>query len=194
MIAPIHGRRPASGCSTSAERLHSCIIGDRYNSSARPRYGVTMSEHRATIEWAGGASAGDFLKLRYTREHRWTFDGGLVVEASSSPSVVPVPWSNPSGVDPEEAYVASISSCHMLTFLFVAAKAGFAVASYRDEAVGVMVKNDHGAAWISKVTLAPRILYAGDKQPSADELAKLHHAAHDGCFIANSVKTEIVVA
>jgi len=153
-----------------------------------------MSEHRATIEWAGGATATDFLKLRYTREHRWTFDGGVEVLASASPSVVPAPWSNPRGVDPEEAYVASISSCHMLTFLFVAAKGGFAVASYRDEAVGVMTKTSAGVAWISKVTLVPNITYAGDKQPTADELAKLHHAAHEGCFIANSVKTEIVVA
>src|SRR5215468_4150584 len=153
-----------------------------------------MSEHRATIEWAGGATAGDFLKLRFTREHRWTFDGGVEVVASASPSVVPAPWSNPRGVDPEEAYVASISSCHMLTFLFVAAKAGFAVASYRDEAVGVMTKTPAGVAWVSRVTLSPRITYAGDRQPTAEELAKLHHAAHEGCFIASSVKTEIVVA
>ena len=153
-----------------------------------------MSEHRATIEWAGGAAAADFLRLRYTRAHRWTFDGGLSVDASSSPSVVPAPWSNPAGVDPEEAFVASISSCHMLTFLFVAAKAGFAVASYRDDAVGAMAKNERGAAWVAKVTLSPRITYAGDKQPTTEELAKLHHAAHDGCFVANSVKTEIVVA
>lgn len=153
-----------------------------------------MSEHRATIEWAGGAAAGDFLKLRYTREHRWTFDGGAVVEASASPSVVPAPWSNPRGIDPEEAFVAAISSCHMLTFLFVAARAGFAVASYRDEAVGAMTRTAAGVAWISRVTLSPKISYAGDRQPTADELAKLHHAAHEGCFIASSVKTEIVVA
>jgi organic hydroperoxide reductase OsmC/OhrA len=153
-----------------------------------------MSEHRATIEWTGGVAAGDFLRLRYTRAHRWTFDGGLTVDASSSPSVVPAPWSNPAGVDPEEAFVASIASCHMLTFLFVAAKAGFAVASYRDDAVGVMAKNERGAAWVSQVTLSPQIVYAGDKQPTAEELARLHHAAHDGCFIANSVKTEIVIA
>jgi organic hydroperoxide reductase OsmC/OhrA len=153
-----------------------------------------MSEHRATIEYAGGATAADFVKLRYTREHRWTFDGGVEVPASASPSVVPAPWSNPKGVDPEEAYVAAISSCHMLTFLFVAAKAGFAVASYRDEAVGVMTRTAAGVAWVSRVTLSPRIAYAGDKQPTADELAALHHAAHEGCFIASSVKTEIVVA
>ena len=152
-----------------------------------------MSEHRATIEWTGGASPGDFLKLRFSREHRWTFDGGLVVEASASPSVVPAPWSNPRGVDPEEAYVAAISSCHMLTFLFAASKAGFTVAHYRDEAVGVMTRTAQGASWISRVTLSPRITYA-DKEPTAEELAHLHHGAHDGCFIANSVKTEIVIA
>ncbi|HEX3476991.1 MAG TPA: OsmC family protein [Kofleriaceae bacterium] len=153
-----------------------------------------MSEHRASIEWAGGATAGDFLKLRYTREHRWTFDGGVEVLASSSPSVVPAPWSNPRGVDPEEAYVAAISSCHMLTFLFVAARAGFAIASYRDDAVGVMTRTPAGVAWISRVTLSPTITYAGDRRPTAEELATLHHAAHEGCFIASSVKTEIVVA
>ena len=153
-----------------------------------------MSEHRATIEWAGGAAAADFLKLRYTREHRWTFDGGAVVEGSSSPSVVPAPWSNPRAVDPEEAFVAAISSCHMLTFLFVAARAGFAIESYRDEAIGVMSKTAEGVAWVSKVTLSPVIRYAGNRVPDAGELAKLHHDAHAGCFIANSVKTEIVIA
>ena len=136
----------------------------------------------------------DFARGRYSREHRWTFDGGIEVEASASPSVVPAPWSNPRGVDPEEAYVAAISSCHMLTFLFAASKAGFTVTHYRDEAVGVMTKTPQGVAWVSRVTLAPRITYAGDKQPTADDVARLHHAAHEGCFIASSVKTEIVVA
>lgn len=153
-----------------------------------------MSEHRATIEWMGSASPGDFVKGRYSRVHRWTFDGGVVVDASPSPSVVPAPWSNPEHVDPEEAYVASISSCHMLTFLFVAAKAGFTVTHYRDEAVGVMTKSPQGKAWISRVTLAPTICYAGDRSPTAGEVAHLHHAAHEGCFIASSVKTEILVA
>jgi organic hydroperoxide reductase OsmC/OhrA len=152
-----------------------------------------MSEHRATIEWTATASAEDFQKGRYSREHRWTFDGGASVDASSSPSVVPAPWSNPRCVDPEESFVAAISSCHMLTFLFVAAKAGFVVAHYRDEAIGVMTKTAQGVAWISRVTLAPQITYTGDKQPTPEELAKLHAAAHHGCFIANSVKTEIVV-
>jgi len=152
-----------------------------------------MSEYRVTVDWTGNASPADFLKGRYSREHRWAFDGGIVVAASSSPSVVRTPWSNPSNVDPEEAFVASISSCHMLTFLYLAAKAGFVVASYRDDAIGVMTRTTGGVEWVSRVTLMPRIDYAGD-QPTADQLAELHHAAHHDCFIANSVKTEIVVA
>lgn len=152
-----------------------------------------MSEHRATIEWTAAVSPEEFRKGRYSRAHRWTFDGGVTVDGSSSPTVVPLPWSNPAHVDPEEAYVASISSCHMLTFLYVAAKAGFAITAYRDEAVGVMTRTAQGVAWVSRVTLAPKIRY-GDREPTADELAHLHHAAHEGCFIANSVKTEIVVA
>jgi organic hydroperoxide reductase OsmC/OhrA len=151
-----------------------------------------MSEYRTTIEWTTAASPAEFLKGRYSREHRWTFDGGVVVEASSSPSVVRVPWSNPANVDPEEAFVASISSCHMLTFLYLASRAGFAVTHYRDDAVGVMTRTPAGLEWVSRVTLAPKITYA-DKQPTADELAHLHHESHDQCFIANSVKTEIVV-
>ena len=152
-----------------------------------------MGEYRATIAWRLTDGA-DFKKGRYSREHEWVFDGGLRVPASPSPSVVPAPWSNPANVDPEEAFVASISSCHMLTFLFVAAKAGFAIESYRDEAVGVMSKTAEGVAWVSKVTLSPVIRYTGNRVPDADELAKLHHDAHAGCFIANSVKTEIVIA
>jgi organic hydroperoxide reductase OsmC/OhrA len=153
-----------------------------------------MSNHRATIEWTCSAPAADFLKGRYSREHTWTFDGGQVVPASSSPSVVPAPWSNPTGIDPEEAFVASISSCHMLTFVWLAGKAGFAVAQYRDEAVGTTTKNERGAVWVNRVTLSPQITYAGERAPTAEELARLHHAAHEGCFIANSVKTEIVVS
>lgn len=153
-----------------------------------------MADHRATITWQGSATPADFMKGKYSREHAWAFDGGITVLASPSPSVVPAPWSSSAHVDPEEAYVASVASCHMLTFLYVAAKAGFAVASYRDEAVGVMTKNERGVPWVSTITLTPAITYAGDKQPTAEELATLHHAAHDGCFIANSVKTEIVVA
>jgi organic hydroperoxide reductase OsmC/OhrA len=150
-----------------------------------------MAEHQATIRWKN--TSAEFLKGRYSREHTWTFDGGLTVPASPSPSVVPTPWSNPANVDPEEAYVAAISSCHMLTFLFLAAKQGFEIASYDDEAVGVMTKNERGVAWISKVTLHPKIVYTGTKQPTPADETHLHHQAHEQCFIANSIKTEVVV-
>ena len=108
--------------------------------------------------------------------------------------MVPKPWSEPGNVDPEEAFVASIASCHMLTFLFVAGRKGFAVESYRDEAVGHMTKNQRGVPWVSTVELHPEIVYGGDKRPSAAELAQLHHEAHEQCFIANSIKTEVKVA
>ncbi len=115
-----------------------------------------MSEHKATITWK--RTSPDFLKGKYSREHSWTFDGGLTIPASPSPSVVPVPYSNPAHVDPEEAYVASISSCHMLTFLFIASQQGFQVDSYEDEAIGAMTKNEKGVPWVSSVTLNPESL------------------------------------
>jgi organic hydroperoxide reductase OsmC/OhrA len=150
-----------------------------------------MADHKATIHWTNNGP--DFLKGRFSREHSWTFDGGLTVVASSSPSVVPVPMSNPAGVDPEEAFVASLSSCHMLTFVWLAGKAGFLVESYRDEATGVMAKNERGGFWVSKVTLRPQIVWGGDRRPTAEDLDRLHHRAHEECFIANSVKTAVTV-
>lgn len=150
-----------------------------------------MSEHKATIDWT--RTGPDFAKGRYSREHTWSFDGGVTVAASPSPAVVPVPWSNPANVDPEEAFVAAIASCHMLTYLWVASRAGFTVDNYRDAAVGVMTKNERGVPWVSLVTLRPEIRYSGEKQPTADEIAHLHHLAHEQCFIANSVKTEVKV-
>jgi organic hydroperoxide reductase OsmC/OhrA len=150
-----------------------------------------MSEHKATISWK--RTSPEFLKGKYSREHSWTFDGGLTIPASPSPSVVPAPYSNPAHVDPEEAYVASISSCHMLTFLYLASKQGFQVDSYEDEAVGLMSKNEKGAAWVSSVTLNPKITYSGGKLPAPEDEAQLHHLAHEQCFIANSVKTTIAV-
>lgn len=150
-----------------------------------------MSEHKAIIEWTRRDEG--FLRGKYSREHTWTFDGGLSVPASPSPSVVPAPYSNPANVDPEEAFVASISSCHMLTFLYVAGRQGFQVDSYLDEAVGVMGKNEHGVPWVSEVTLKPRIVFSGEKLPSQAEQEHLHHLAHEQCFIANSVKTRIKV-
>ena len=151
-----------------------------------------MGEHRATIQWTTSAPATDFAKGHYSREHTWHFDGGATVAASSSPSVVPAPWSSATAVDPEEAFVASLSSCHMLTFLYVAMKAGFAITSYRDDAVGTMAKESGKTPWISHVKLSPVVSY-GDKRPTAEEEAKLHHAAHEGCFIAHSVKTVVTV-
>lgn len=150
-----------------------------------------MSDHKATITWK--RTSPDFLKGKYSREHSWTFDGGLTIPASPSPSVVPTPYSNPANVDPEEAYVASISSCHMLTFLYLASKQGFIVDSYTDEAVGTMTKNEKGVSWVSLVTLHPQIIYSGEKLPTQADEEHLHHLAHEQCFIANSVKTEITV-
>jgi organic hydroperoxide reductase OsmC/OhrA len=115
------------------------------------------------------------------------------VPASASPSVVPAPYSNPANIDPEEAFVASVSSCHMLTYLHVARQAGFQIDSYEDEAVGEMTKNERGVPWISVVTLNPKIVYAGDKHPTLVQEEQLHHKAHDGCFISQSIKTEVKV-
>lgn len=150
-----------------------------------------MSEHKATITWK--RTSPEFLKGKYSREHSWTFDGGLTVPASPSPSVVPAPYSNPACVDPEEAFVASISSCHMLTFLYLASQQGFQVDSYKDEAVGTMTKSEKGVPWISLVTLHPKIEYSGGKLPTPADEERLHHLAHEQCFIANSVKTEVKV-
>ncbi len=148
-------------------------------------------EHTATISWK--RSGPDFVKGKFSREHTWTFDGGVTVPASPSPSVVPAPWSNAAHVDPEEAFVASIASCHLLTLLWVASREGFQADSYEDHAAGVMTRNERGVPWVSKVTLRPRIAWSGEKQPAPADLERLHHLAHDQCFIANSVKTEIVV-
>jgi organic hydroperoxide reductase OsmC/OhrA len=150
-----------------------------------------MSEHKATIEWKNGGP--DLLKGRYSRVHRWSFDGGATVEASASPSVVPAPYSSAAAVDPEEAFVASISSCHMLTYVWLASRKGFQVDSYHDHAVGVMTKNEGGVPWVSKITLRPAIVYGGDKRPTPEDEEHLHHAAHEQCFISQSVKTEVVV-
>jgi len=150
-----------------------------------------LASHKATIHWKN--TSDQFLKGKYSREHTWTFDGGAVIPASPSPSVVPTPYSNPANVDPEEAFVASLSSCHMLTFLYLAGRKGFLVDSYDDEAVGLLEKNERNVPWVSTVTLNPRIVYGGDKRPTTEEEESLHHDAHEQCFIANSVKTHIVV-
>ena len=151
-----------------------------------------MHKHEARVTWTRGANE-KFTDIRFSRVHEWAFDGGIAVRASASPSVVPPPLSAADAVDPEEALVASTSSCHMLYFLFFAAKRGFVVERYDDQAFGVLEKNQSGKMFMSRITLRPHVAFSGDKVPSADELAALHHSAHDECFIANSLKTEIAV-
>jgi organic hydroperoxide reductase OsmC/OhrA len=148
-----------------------------------------MAEHLATIVWR---SDGGFREGRYSRAHSWRFDGGAVVPASASPDVVPRPMSDPAGVDPEEALVASASACHMLWFLHLARDSGLDVAAYRDQARGTMAKDDRGRMAMTRIVLRPEIEFAGDP-PDAEALAGLHHDAHERCFIANSLRTEIVV-
>ena len=150
-----------------------------------------MSTYTATIRWSRTAD-GDFLKGQYSRAHEWAFDGGHAMLASASPHVVPAPWSDPQGVDPEEAFVASLSSCHMLFFLDFARRAGFVVNDYVDEAEGVLEKRADGKMAMTKVTLRPRVEFAGNA-PGAGDMADLHHRAHEACFIANSVTTEVTV-
>lgn len=152
-----------------------------------------MAEYKATIHWQCTSSSAEFLKGRYSREHTWTFDGGVTVPASPAPSSVPAPWSNPASVDPEEAFVAAVSSCHMLTFLFLACKAGFQVDRYEDEASGVMTKNERGVRWVSRIVLRPKIVYGRDHLPTAAEVDRLHRLSHEQCYIANSIRTEVVV-
>jgi organic hydroperoxide reductase OsmC/OhrA len=148
-----------------------------------------MSRHIARLNWR---SDGEFVSGRYSRRHEWHFDGGAIVPASSSPDVVPVPMSDGAGVDPEEALVASAASCHMLWFLSLAQAAGLEVESYSDSAEGEMGRIAPGRTAITRIVLRPEIAFAG-RQPSAEELAKLHHEAHERCFIANSLKSEIIV-
>ena len=148
-------------------------------------------EYRATISWRRQESE-DFAKGRYSRAHEWRFDGGTILAASASPSVVPAPFSREDAVDPEEAFVASLSSCHMLTFIDIARRAGIVVDSYEDEAVGTMERIAPGKMSITLVTLRPRIAFQG-ATPDPGKLDELHHQAHEACFTANSVKTEIVI-
>ena len=145
--------------------------------------------HTATVTWERGDQA--FLDNRYSRRHVIRFDGGAQVPGSSSPHVMKPPLSDPSAVDPEEMFVASLSSCHMLWFLSLAAKKRWRVDRYEDEAEGVMEKNADGRVAITRVTLRPAVEFSGDKIPSREEIAQLHHEAHEECFIASSVKSDV---
>jgi len=146
-----------------------------------------------TIWRRGDTSPEDFVGRRYSRRHRLRFDGGIEVPGSSSPHVVPLPYSDAAAVDPEEAFVSALSSCHMLWFLDVASRAGFCVDRYADAATGVMKKNEAGQLAMTSVVLHPAVEFSGPKTPSREEVERLHHAAHDACFIANSVKTAVRV-
>jgi organic hydroperoxide reductase OsmC/OhrA len=149
-------------------------------------------EYAATVTWQRREGE-KFTDNRYRRGHTWRFDGGVSVLASSSPSVVPVPLSDAGAVDPEEAFVASLSSCHMLFFLFHAAKKGFVVERYEDAAVGVMGKNAQGRTAMTRVSLRPAIVWGADRKPTAEELHAMHEQSHHDCYIANSVTTEVVI-
>lgn len=146
--------------------------------------------YRATVTWRLGDDE-EFARGRYSRGHLWRFDGGVEVPASASPQVVPKPYAPEDAVDPEEAFIASLSACHMLTFLDLARRAGHVVVSYEDEAEGEMTRNAEGRFWIERVTLRPRIAFADAGRPDASDLERLHDAAHEHCFIANSVLTEV---
>lgn len=151
-----------------------------------------MQQFEASLAWERGDQ--DFAGQRYSRAHEWQFDGGLRVPASSSPLSVPLPMSDPANLDPEEALVAAVSSCHMLFFLSIAAQRGFIVDRYRDHALGLLDRNAEGKMAMTRITLRPAIAFSGARLPDAAALAAIHHAAHDKCYIANSLKTDIVIA
>lgn len=148
-----------------------------------------MAEYKSVVIWKREGAV--FTDNRYSRGHRWLFDGGVEVPASASPHVVPLPLSVAEAVDPEEAFVVSLSSCHLLWFLSLAAGRGWVVDSYRDEAVGLMGKDAGGGIAMLRVTLRPEVDFGGDHRPTADEIIALHHEAHERCFIARSVKTDV---
>ena len=148
-----------------------------------------MSTYTAEIHWQRDGQP--FTDRRYRRHHRWRFDGGLDLPASSSPQVVPLPMSDAAAVDPEEAFVASLSSCHLLWFLDFASRAGWVVDDYTDAASGVLAKDADGRLAMTRVTLRPAVRFGGERRPDAAEIARLHHATHEACFIANSVRTDV---
>ncbi|MDC8760181.1 OsmC family protein [Janthinobacterium fluminis] len=151
-----------------------------------------MQQFTATLLWERGRQ--EFTDQRYSRAHEWRFDGGLRVPASSSPLSVPLPMSDPAAVDPEEALVAAASSCHMLFFLSIAAQRGFTVDRYQDHAVGALGRGADGRMAMTRITLRPAIAFSGAPVPDAAALAAIHHLAHEKCYIANSLKADVVIA
>jgi organic hydroperoxide reductase OsmC/OhrA len=151
-----------------------------------------MASYEAIVKWER-AKDEPFIDQRYSRRHHWLFDGGADILASSSPHSVRIPYSDPAAVDPEEALVAALSSCHMLFFLWFAARRGFAVASYTDKAIGEMGREPSGKEWIKRVTLRPEVVFDGDKRPTEADVREMHHQSHEACYIANSVRSEILI-
>ena len=150
-----------------------------------------MSKYFAKINWVRDSHE-SYIDNKYSRGHEWIFNGGVVMQASSSPHVGPLPCSFEENVDPEEAFLASLSGCHMLFFLSIAAKRKYIVDSYMNNAVGIMEKDNDSKISMTKVILKPHAKFSGDKQPTIEQLEKMHHQSHELCFIANSVKTEVV--
>jgi organic hydroperoxide reductase OsmC/OhrA len=150
-----------------------------------------MQQFEAQIHWQRGSQA--FSDNRYSRAHQWQFDGGLQVPCSSSPLSVPLPMSDAGAIDPEEALVAALSSCHMLFFLSFAAQRGLIVDAYRDDAVGVMDRNAAGKKALTLITLRPAIAFGGERQPGRAEIEAIHHDAHEQCYIANSIRADVVI-
>ena len=151
-----------------------------------------MTDYVATVKWERGGDE-KFTDNRYSRVHEWEFDGGVTVRASASPHVVREPVSSAEAVDPEEALVAALSSCHMLWFLSIASGRGFVVDRYEDHAIGTMGPNAEGRIAMTKVVLRPTVRWTGAKVPDAAESAEMHETAHHACYIANSVKTDVRV-
>ncbi|PKF79579.1 peroxiredoxin [Vibrio sp. vnigr-6D03] len=151
-----------------------------------------MTTHHATIRWQKSENQ-TFTDSQFSRAHSWEFDGGLCLQASSSPLVIPSPLSDETAVDPEEAYVATLSSCHMMAFLAIAAKRKYVVEHYEDKAFGILSEGEDGKQWVSNVSLNPNVVFSGSKIPTPEQLQKLHVMAHKNCFIANSVKSKIEI-
>lgn len=150
-----------------------------------------LAHHTAQVHWTRGDQP--FTDRRYSRVHRLRFDGGVELPGSASPSVVPVPYADPAAVDPEELFVASLASCHMLWFLDLACRAGWCVDDYEDDAEGALAADAAGHLAMTRVELRPVVRFAGQRQPDADEVVRLHHAAHEACFLARSVRAEVCV-
>lgn len=152
-----------------------------------------MARYQAIVSWQR-MPAEIFTDRRYSRAHQWQFDGGAIIAASSSPHIVPLPYSCAEHVDPEEAFIAALSSCHMLFFLALAAEQGWCVDHYEDKASGTLAQNEEGHMSMTEVVLKPKVDFSGDRQPTHEEQENLHRLAHEKCFIANSVKTKVLIS